>query len=296
MRYAVSHKTVYQYANVVSVSHHLIRLKPRELAYQHAVNPQLTAEPMPAVVSSHNDYFGNVVNFLTIEGPHRQFTVHSQCVVELSPKASVQPEATPRWEEVRELCRGDVYNSAGDNSEFAFASPLIPLRQEFFTYAAASFPPAKPILEASIDLMRRIHDDLEFDSHSTTIATPLEQVFRQRRGVCQDFAQLQIACLRALGLPARYVSGYLETDAPPGKPKLVGADASHAWIQLWCGQTGWVDLDPTNNLLPSERHITLAWGRDFGDVSPLRGVLVGSGTHHLTVAVDVTPLREMGGH
>jgi len=149
---------------------------------------------------------------------------------------------------------------------------------------------SRPVLEAAVDLMQLIHDDFKFDPQATTVATPLEQVFRARRGVCQDFAQLQIACLRAMGLPARYVSGYLETLPPPGKPKLLGADSSHAWLQLWCGEAGWVDLDPTNNLLPTERHITVAWGRDFADVSPLRGVLVGSGTHQLQVAVDVTPL------
>jgi transglutaminase-like putative cysteine protease len=140
--------------------------------------------------------------------------------------------------------------------------------------------------------MHRIHRDFQFDPQATTVATPLEQVFEQRSGVCQDFAHLQIACLRAIGLPARYVSGYLETTPPPGKPKLTGADASHAWVQLWCADAGWIDLDPTNDLLPAERHITLALGRDFADVSPLRGVLVGSGSHHLTVAVDVTPILE----
>jgi transglutaminase-like putative cysteine protease len=240
------------------------------------------------------DYFGNTVNFVTIEGPHRQLTVHSKCEVEVTARPSVAAETTPGWEQVRSACSGDEWNGSNGACEFSFASPLIPLRREFSQYASRAFPPGKPILEAGIDLMRSIHADFEFDSHSTTVATPLEQVFRQRRGVCQDFAQLQIACLRALGLAARYVSGYLETVPPPGQIKLIGADASHAWIQLWCGQAGWVDLDPTNNLVPGERHITLAWGRDFGDVSPLRGVLVGSGSHHLTVAVDVTPLGQIG--
>jgi transglutaminase-like putative cysteine protease len=292
MRYAISHKTVYHYTNVVSVSHHITRLTPRELAHQHSVKHQLSAQPAPTLLASHEDYFGNIVNFVTIEGPHRQLAVQSRCEVEVTSKPVVAPESTPAWEEVRELCRGDVYNAAGDASEFSFASPLIPLRPEFRQYAAPAFPAGKPVLRAGVDLMRQIHGEFEFDSHSTTVATPLEQVFRQRRGVCQDFAQLQIACVRALGLPARYVSGYLETVPPPGKAKLVGADASHAWIQLWCGPAGWVDLDPTNNLLPAERHITLAWGRDFADVSPLRGVLVGSGNHQLQVAVDVTPLAE----
>jgi transglutaminase-like putative cysteine protease len=250
----------------------------------------MTIEPVPALTDSYQDYFGNIVNFVSIEGPHRQLVVDSLCEVEVAPRSIVDPEATPAWDSVRELCRGDVYNSAGEACEFCFPSPLIPLLPELSSYATPAFPVDKPLLEAAIDLMGRIHADFEFDPAATTVATPLQQVFRQRRGVCQDFAQFQIACLRALGLPARYVSGYLETAPPPGKPKLVGADASHAWVQLWCGESGWIDLDPTNNLLPGERYITLAWGRDFADVSPLRGVLVGSGSHQLKVAVDVTPV------
>lgn len=291
MRYAVSHKTIYHYNNAVSVSHHLIRLTPRQLAHQRLLNHQMRTEPTPAVMDSHCDYFGNIVNFVTIEGPHRQLSVHSECEINVVSKPTVRPETTPAWETVRELCRGDSYNSAGNTCEFAFASPLIPLKPEFAQYAALAFPAGKPVLEAGVDLMNRIYKDFEFDPESTTVATPIEQVFRQRRGVCQDFAQLQIACLRALGLPARYVSGYLETLPPAGQPRLVGADASHAWIQLWCGEAGWIDLDPTNDLIPGERHITLAWGRDFADVSPMRGVLVGSGNHQLKVAVDVMPLE-----
>ncbi|HLH53172.1 MAG TPA: transglutaminase family protein [Verrucomicrobiae bacterium] len=292
MRYSVSHETSYHYNNAVSVSHHLIRLTPRPLPYQRPLNHVITVLPRPAVLDTHSDYFGNSVNFVTIEGPHRELSVRSECEIELSPKRAVDAKNTPAWENVRELCRGNTHLDAGRSCEFVFASPLIPLRDEFFEYTAEVFAAGKPILEAAIDLMRRIHDEFEFDPKATTVATPLQQVFRQRRGVCQDFAHLQIACLRSHGLPARYVSGYIETVPPPGQPKLVGADASHAWLQLWCGESGWCDLDPTNNLLPQERHITLAWGRDFGDVSPLRGVLVGSGNHHLKVAVDVTPLPE----
>lgn len=295
MRYTISHQTSYQYNNAVSVAHHLIRLKPRELPYQRTLSYQLAAVPLPALVQSHQDYFGNTVNFLTIEGPHRQLEVSSRCEVEVSRNPWPLPASTLPWETVRELCRGDVYNSATEACEFTFSSPFVSPRPDFAEYADLSFPPGRPLLEAAVDLMRRIHTDFKFDPQATTVATPLDQVFRQRRGVCQDFAHFQIACLRALGLPGRYVSGYLETAAPPGKSKLVGADSSHAWIQLWCGQPGWVDLDPTNNLLPADRHITLAWGRDFADVSPLRGVLVGSGSHQLKVAVDVTPLRQAEG-
>ena len=290
MRYAISHKTTYQYNNAVSVSHHAIRLKPRDQACQHTQRYHLTADPVPTLVGSHHDYFGNTVNLITVESPHSQLCVLSQCEVEVLPKTVPAPAATPAWEILRDLCRGDVYSSAAEALEFAFPSPLVALRPEFANYAAPAFTPSRPVLEAAVDLMQCIHNDFKFDAQATTVATPLEQVFRARRGVCQDFAQLQIACLRALGLPARYVSGYLETLPPPGKPKLLGADSSHAWLQLWCGEAGWVDLDPTNNLLPTDRHITIAWGRDFADVSPLRGVLVGSGTHQLQVAVDVTPL------
>ena len=290
MRYAISHKTVYQYHNPVSVAHHLIRLKPRELSNQRTLTYELAAEPLPDLVESHQDYFGNTVSFVTIEGLHRQLEVRSHCVVEVSPNVWPSPASTPDWETVRELCRGDSYSPAAEACEFTFSSPLISPRQDFAEYCATSFPPGRPLLEAAIDLMQRIHAEFKFDPQATTVATPLEQVFRQRRGVCQDFAHFQIACLRALGLPARYVSGYLETVPPPGQTKLLGADSSHAWTQVWCGESGWIDLDPTNNLLPTDRHVTLAWGRDFGDVSPLRGVLVGSGRHQLKVAVDVTPL------
>jgi transglutaminase-like putative cysteine protease len=290
LRYSISHKTVYQYANAVSVAHHLIRLNPRPLPFQQTLDSRLTVEPVPALLSSHLDYFGNTVSFVTIEGPHRQLEVRSQCEIEVSRNSWPAPDSTPAWELVRDLCRGDHYNAAAEACEFAFSSPLVSPRRDFVDYSAPSFAAGRPLLEAAMDLMRRIHEDFKFDPQATTVATPLEQVFRQRRGVCQDFAHLQIACLRALGLPARYLSGYLETAPPPGQPKLQGADSSHAWLQLWCGEAGWIDLDPTNNLLPADRHITLAWGRDFGDVSPLRGVLVGSGTHQLRVAVDVTPL------
>jgi transglutaminase-like putative cysteine protease len=290
VRYSIIHKTSYRYNNLVSVSHHLMRLAPRALPYQRLARHQLTIDPTRAVLESHEDYFGNTVNFVTIEGPHRQLLVESRCEVEVLPKAISSPDLTPAWEQVRALSRGDTYHGEGESSEFSFASRLIALRAEFAQYAAPAFTRGKPILEAGIELMRRINEDFEFDSQATTIATPLEQVFRQRRGVCQDFAQFQIACFRATGVPARYVSGYLETAPPPGQVKLVGADASHAWVQLWCGNVGWVDLDPTNNVIPGERHITLALGRDFADVSPLRGVLVGSGSHQLTVAVDVIPL------
>jgi transglutaminase-like putative cysteine protease len=290
VRYQIIHKTVYDYDNPVSVSHHLVRMTPRELPRQHFLQREMLGEPKPTLLTSHEDYFGNTVTFITVEEPHRRLLLTAKSEVEVTTAPPPAPESTPSWESVRELCLGSTLNVAREACEFAFPSTLVPRSPEYANYAAESFPAGRPLLDAALHLMGRIHKDFKFDAKATTVATPLEQVFRQRRGVCQDFAHLQIACLRSLGLSARYVSGYLETLPPPGKPKLIGADASHAWLQVWCGEAGWIDIDPTNNTLPGERYITLAWGRDYTEVSPLRGVLSGSGRHQLNVAVDVLPL------
>jgi len=202
------------------------------------------------------------------------------------------PAETPAWESVRELSRGRQIGQALDASEFIFDSPLIQAADDFAAYAAPSFPKGRPILDAVLNLTARIHHDFKFDPKATTLATPLAEVFKNRRGVCQDFAQLEIACLRSLGLPARYVSGYLETVPPPGKARLIGADASHAWISFHCYGLGWIEVDPTNNVVPTTRHIAVAWGRDFNDVSPIRGVILGAGEHTLKVAVDVVAVEE----
>jgi transglutaminase-like putative cysteine protease len=178
-----------------------------------------------------------------------------------------------------------------DAYQFAFESPRIRMRPEFASYALESFTPGRPMQEALFDLMARIHNDFRFDSKSTNVRTPPEEAFRKRRGVCQDFAHVQIACLRSINLAARYVSGYLRTYPPPGKPRLVGADASHAWVSAYCPGSGWLDVDPTNNVVPSDGHVTLAWGRDYGDVSPLHGLVLGGGAHTLKVAVDMEPIE-----
>lgn len=289
MLYDVIHRTRYEYDTEVSVSHHVVRAAPRELPRQRVLAHTLEVRPKPAVLSTRTDFFGNATTFLTVEGAHRQLEITARSRVELDVPARAEPAHSAAWETVHELARTEN-EAAREASQFVFDSPLIPRRPVFFDYAQPSFPPGRPLLEGLLDLTARIHADFKFDPKATTVATSLEQVFQERRGVCQDFAQLQIACLRSLGLPARYVSGYLETLPPPGRPKLVGADASHAWVQAWCGEAGWVDLDPTNNCLPGDRHITVAWGRDFSDVSPVRGVVVGGGRHELSVAVDVAPV------
>jgi transglutaminase-like putative cysteine protease len=208
--------------------------------------------------------------------------------------APVWPEATatPPWEKVREATARDVLDPDSQAGEFLFESPHVTTSPAFADYAAESFTTGRPLLEALLHFTARIFHDFRFDKRATTVATPVEEVFRKRRGVCQDFAHFGIACLRSIGLPARYVSGYLETLPPPGRPRLIGADASHAWFAVWCPGFGWIDADPTNNVLPADRHITLAWGRDFSDVSPLRGVVIGGGGHGLGVSVDVARINE----
>jgi transglutaminase-like putative cysteine protease len=288
--YDVTHTTTYDYHSLVTVSHHLLRVSPRRLPWQFRLEHDIQTDPVPATTSQRTDYFGNDVTFATIEGAHRQLRVVSRSRIAVGPRFIPEPSETPQWESVRGLCRSDRSSAVLEAVEFTFATPLVPLEPAFAEYAAPSFTPRRSILEAALDLTARIHADFTFDATATTISTPLLEVLEKRRGVCQDFAHFEIACLRSLGLPARYVSGYLETLPPPGQPRLIGADASHAWVALFCPGIGWIDLDPTNNCLPTLRHITAAWGRDYGDVSPVRGVLLGSGEHTLSVAVDVLPL------
>ena len=289
--FQITHTTSYEYHAPVTVSHHLMRLTPRALTRQRLLEHDIEVHPTPAATNQRIDYFGNDVTFATIERTHRQLSVISRSRVAVSPAFIPDAGETPGWETVRGLCRADRTASVLEATEFTFASPLVPLEPVFAEFAASAFEPGRPILDAVTDLTARIHREFKFDPTATTISTPLAEVLEKRRGVCQDFAHLQIACLRALGLPARYVSGYLETVPPPGQTKLVGSDASHAWLSFFCPGIGWMDVDPTNNLFPSMQHITLGWGRDYSDVSPVRGVILGAGKHDLNVAVDVVSLN-----
>ncbi|MGO8678462.1 MAG: transglutaminase family protein [Limisphaerales bacterium] len=289
----ITHTTTYEYESPVTVAHHLLRLAPRRLHRQLRLAHEVFFEPGAASSSSHTDYFGNEVAFVIFEGAHRRLRVTARSRVAVGVPFIPEAAETPSWESVRSLCRRDLSVPVLEASEFTFASPMVPLDASFGEYARESFPARRAILDAVLDLTDRIHRDFKFDATATTVAAPLAQVLEQRRGVCQDFAHLQIACLRSLGLPARYVSGYLETVPPPGHPKLIGADASHAWLGFFCPGLGWIDVDPTNNILASLQHITVAWGRDYGDVSPIRGVLVGGDKHSLSVAVDVLALGEV---
>jgi len=292
MLYAITHPTTYRYQSAVSVSQHLAHLRPRETARQQVLEVALEVEPTSATVVSREDYYGNLTDYLSVEGSHREFRVTARSRVRVTAPALPEPRSTLAWEKAREACTTDVLSTDSEVGEFLFDSPFITTAEPFADYARRSFAAGRPILEAVADFIGRIFRDFQFDRRATTIATPVEEVFRRRRGVCQDFAHLAITCLRSLGLPARYVSGYIETVPPPGKARLVGADASHAWFAFWCPGFGWIDADPTNNLLCADRHVTVAWGRDFSDVSPLRGVVVGGGEHRLQVAVDVEPIKE----
>jgi transglutaminase-like putative cysteine protease len=287
--YALTHRTDYDYENKAAYSRHIAHLRPRQTDRQRVLEFALELTPGTASVFEREDYYGNSVAYIAVENPHSAFTVVARSRVEVTACPN-SPGSTPAWENVRAACAHDSLTLDSAAGEFLHTSHYVPLRPALGAYASSSFTAGRPLLPALIDFTGRIYRDFRFDPRSTTIATPVDEVFARRRGVCQDFAHLGIACLRSLGLPARYVSGYIETLPPPGKPRLVGVDASHAWFSVWCPGVGWIDADPTNNVLPGEQHITTAWGRDYSDVSPLRGVVVGGGEHKLDVGIDVMRL------
>jgi transglutaminase-like putative cysteine protease len=287
MDYRIIHKTVYEYTEGVTVSHHAARLAPATIPTQRTSKYSLSISPQPAVRKESRDYFGNHVCFFAIQEIHRRFEVIASSQVTVDPTAVPVLTSSPAWEDVAACFRDPVSPADVVPYEFCLDSPLVRSTPEYAAYGRESFLPGIPLLAGARDLMRRIRDEFRYDNVATTTSTPLEEVWRKRHGVCQDFAHMGIACLRSLGLPARYVSGYLRTYPVEGGQRLVGADASHAWFSVYCPGTGWVDFDPTNDLIPSEEHITVAIGRDFSDVSPLSGILTGGGEHEVRVSVDV---------
>lgn len=294
MNYRIRHVTTYHYSEPVALCHNYAHLTPRAFASQRPVHEDLWVQPEPSVLDRHVDYFGNVVHFFTVQEPHTHLTVTAHHRVEITSTLPppIPAESRMSWEEaVRSISHGrspDLLNAY----QFTFDSPYIRRDPTWFDYASPSFPPGQSLFLGVTDLMDRIHREFRYDPRATTIATPLADVFARKRGVCQDFAHFQIACLRSLGLAARYISGYLETSPPPGQHRLLGADASHAWVQVFFPAVGWLDFDPTNNLRPTDRHILLAWGRDYDDVSPLKGIILGGGSHTVSVSVDVIPVRD----
>ena len=291
MKFRVVHLTRYEYAEPVSLCHSIAHLKPLQTRRQRCLASQLRVDPWPAVMREREDFFGNRVNYFSIQQAHSALEVIASSEVEVTVLALPEADKTPAWERVvtRLYDRGD--GLMANARMFTLPSPQVPLDSAARDYAARSFTAGRPILAATLELMERIYCEFDYDPLSTTVATPVAEVMQQRRGVCQDFAHVAIAGLRGLGLAARYVSGYLETLPPPGQIKLQGADASHAWFAVLIPEVGRVDFDPTNNQTPNLQYITTAVGRDFQDVTPLRGIFYGGGAHELRVAVDVNRLE-----
>lgn len=291
MRYRISHRTTYKYVSSVSVGDHVACLKPRSFGQSRLLQNSLHIHPAPVSLTERTDYFGNTLFFFTVQEPHKELVVESRSEVLVDGMASSRPQSPP-WEESAQGLAADLRPEARGACQFQFESPRIRLRPVFAAYALESFTPGRPLQEALRDLTSRIHREFRFDSSVTTVRTPIEEVFEKRHGVCQDFAHIQIACLRSINVAARYVSGYLRTYPPPGRPRLIGADASHAWVSAYCRGLGWLDMDPTNDVAPTDGHVTVGWGRDYGDVSPLRGLILGGGGHTLKVEVDMEPVEE----
>jgi transglutaminase-like putative cysteine protease len=294
MFYRVEHTNRYNYRSHVSLCHNLVHLEARDAPWQTCLKSELRVSHPPAVSIPQTDYFGNRATFFTVQEPHDRLEVTAVNEVRIHPCIVPEPISTPAWEIVRDRIRLARDPVGLDAYQFTFDSQYVKRSPELAAFALVSFGPGRPWLDAALDLMRRIFEEFEFDPTATTIETPIHDLLANRRGVCQDFAHLAIGCLRSLGLAARYVSGYLLTNPPPGQPRLIGADVSHAWLSVYYPGFGWIDLDPTNNIIPSYHHVTLAWGRDYDDVSPIKGVILGGGRHSVSVSVDVAVVEQSG--
>ena len=312
MKYRITHTTLYNYSQAVELSQNEARLQPRDFWRQQCQSSHFEISPAPIDFHERIDYFGNHVAYFAIQQAHTQLIVTAISEVKIFPEQHTFDLFNQlSWEQARSLLQetpmqGQSQNQQGqsqmqnqgqslellDARQYVLDSSMVTTGYELGWYAQPSFLPNRPLVEVVRDLMQRIYKDFTYDPTFTTIATPLSDVLSHRRGVCQDFAHLAIACLRAYGIAARYVSGYVETRPEPGRPRTVGADASHAWFAVYIPGIGWLDFDPTNNTVPLDQHITLAWGRDYADVTPLKGIAFGGGQHTLSVSVDVLRLDE----
>ena len=302
MIYTLRHLTTYRYARTVRFARCNLRLRPRDGDGQRVLESAVHVTPEPTRRLERRDFFGVDTLTLTLDEPHREFSVEAVSQVTIQRPVPPPPEAGLAWERVREAALGLPSLGPDGPAHFQFPSHRVPLVPEVTDYARTSFSPGRSAYGAAVELMHRIRDDFRFDAKATTVSTPLAEAFTLRAGVCQDFAHVMIAGLRGLGLPAAYVSGYLRTRPPPGRPRLRGADASHAWVALWCGadhgagegigEGGWIGLDPTNACVVRDDHIVVARGRDYGDVAPIDGIVASAGAQKLTVEVDVIPEDE----
>jgi transglutaminase-like putative cysteine protease len=279
-----THSTTYLYSEPVSICHTQVHLSPRDSPHQRLISHHLTIVPEPSFTSSRQDYFGNEITLFSIEEPHQTLTIEATSEIELRPEEPPAEALTPPWENVRD----QVHQANNDQTfralEFTFPSRFVKINPDFAAYARKSFTPGRLILGAGMDLCRRIYQDFRYDPRATTIATPVEEVLEKRSGVCQDFAHLMISCVRSLGLPARYISGYLRSNA-----KTLGGEASHAWCSIYLPDFGWLEFDPTNDVMPTGNHVTIAHGRDYSDVAPVSGVALGGGEQLINVSVQVLP-------
>jgi transglutaminase-like putative cysteine protease len=291
MRLRVTHLTQYSYGEAVSLSHNVVRLRPRNTATQTLLNHELALSPVASTSTDGADYFGNSVTWFSLQEPHTELVITAHSDVEVT--LGLRPDVShgPSWERARQTLLEAASPPLVQAREFCFDSPHVQRAPAFAEYALPSFPAGHPLLQCVLDLTQRIHRECEFVPGSTDVGTPVADVLRARRGVCQDFAHLEITCLRSLGLAARYVSGYLVTTPRGDRPRLAGADVSHAWVSVFYPDFGWVDFDPTNGIMPSDGHVTVAWARDYDDIGPVRGVMIGGRRQEMEVSVDVVPIK-----
>ncbi len=292
MRYRVRHLTRYVYGSPVELAAHMVHLRPRPRPWQRVISECIITDPMPARRRDGLDHFGNHVTWLFLDLPHAGFEVTSEFVVDVSVPPPPAAAATSRWEDVAQAAQS---HAGWEAVEFQFGTAMAPIDADSRAYVSESFTPGRPVLQALFDLNDRFYNDFRFRSGVTSISTPVSQVMQRREGVCQDFAHAMISGLRGIGLPARYTSGYIRTKPAPNQVKRLGADQSHAWVGCWLGpEHGWVDIDPTNGIVVTNEHVLLGWGRDFSDVSPVLGVILGGGGHSVSVSVDLEPVDDEG--
>jgi transglutaminase-like putative cysteine protease len=291
VKYRVTHSTLYGYDEAIPLSHNMIRMRPREHHGQACLQYELLVLPAPTIKNEGFDYFGNHVTWFSLQEPHTTLRIAAQSEVEMTSSGPRDVNLGPSWEQALQILSIAPDHETLAAREFVFESMHVPWSTELAEFARGSFPAGRPFVACVFDLTERIYHDFKFLAGSTEIDTSVEEVFQSHQGVCQDFAHLQICCLRSMGFAARYVSGYLVTYPPPGKPRLVGGDVSHAWVSAYVPSIGWVDFDPTNGVMPSDGHITVAWGRDYDDVGPSRGILIGGQSQSMDVSVDVAPIE-----
>ena len=292
MLYSVRHVTAYDYAGQVTSSQHVLRLRPRGADNQTCVSSEIEIAPYPQLRSPREDYFGNRMEIVTIDQPHLELTIDARSIVRVDRRPPRPLETTIAWDRAADALADARAPDAMMATNFMFDTPLTRAERDLLAYAVEDFPPGRPLALAATELMRRIRREIRYKPGVTDASTPVDRVLELQAGVCQDQTHVMLAVLRARGIAARYVSGYLLTHPPPGRPRLQGADQSHAWVSVWCPPLGWIDFDPTNGVLPDDEHITVAYGRDYSDISPIGGVMMGGGEHDVAVSVDVAPLNE----